>query len=519
MIIYPPYIADTIPAFTTEKIIIPFQENQAVHPQYVTGFRLIVKNYQSSKIEATLSINKDETFFINNEIIFTSDPEKGFATIKADEYWKPTMSQYYKFQLAYDDGTDYFAYSSVSIGRCIGKAPTISIGQKNTYLYQGEYVTSLISEPIYSYRFILSNSLTNTIIYDSGDILHNVDNDTIDYNTNTRISTHDFAIKYEYNSMNLKYIITTINGYTQYAILDGISFINANIEDKPYLKISQDEKAKSNAYVKIELNDIGDDFFVTNKNYIIERKKVTNDKWEEMIQFKIANLYNINLFAWKDYAIEQGVSYQYAIKDQNNRYIINTTITTDFEDSFLLDTERQLNIKYNTKISNFKNNILEQKMETIGSQYPFFFRNGQVNYKEFSISGLLSYLMDEDETFISKYDLGLIQSENTNLTSNNILAERNFKLTVLEWLNNGKPKLFKSPTEGVYLVRLTNVSLSPNDTLGRMLHAFTATAYEIGNHEIETLIKNSIINFSNSEEQYSPSSALGLFVIGASSLG
>lgn len=66
----------------------------------------------------------------------------------------------------------------------------------------------------------------------------------------------------------------------------------------------------------------------------------------------------------------------------------------------------------------------------------------------------------------------------TNLTDYNVAAERKFKLAVLEWLNNGKPKLFRSPTEGNYIVRLMNVSLSPEDRLGRMLHTFNATAYE-----------------------------------------
>jgi hypothetical protein len=45
-------------------------------------------------------------------------------------------------------------------------------------------------------------------------------------------------------------------------------------------------------------------------------------------------------------------------------------------------------------------------------------------------------------------------------------------LEVLEWLNNGEAKIFRSPTEGNYIVRLMNVSLTPNDTLGRMLHTF-----------------------------------------------
>jgi len=66
----------------------------------------------------------------------------------------------------------------------------------------------------------------------------------------------------------------------------------------------------------------------------------------------------------------------------------------------------------------------------------------------------------------------------TDLVDYNIAAERKFKLEVLDWLNNGKPKLFRSPTEGNYVIRLMNVSLSPNDTLGRAIHSFSATGYE-----------------------------------------
>jgi hypothetical protein len=51
-------------------------------------------------------------------------------------------------------------------------------------------------------------------------------------------------------------------------------------------------------------------------------------------------------------------------------------------------------------------------------------------------------------------------------------AERRFKMKLLEWLGNGEIKLFKSAAEGNYLVRLMNISLTPEDKLGRMLHNF-----------------------------------------------
>lgn len=59
----------------------------------------------------------------------------------------------------------------------------------------------------------------------------------------------------------------------------------------------------------------------------------------------------------------------------------------------------------------------------------------------------------------------------TDLSDENIYAERQFKMEVLDFLTNGKLKL-SSPTEGNYLVRLMNTSLTPEDILGRMLHTF-----------------------------------------------
>jgi hypothetical protein len=40
----------------------------------------------------------------------------------------------------------------------------------------------------------------------------------------------------------------------------------------------------------------------------------------------------------------------------------------------------------------------------------------------------------------------------TNLTGDNFRRERNFKLAVLDWLNDGRPKLFRSPGEGNYII-------------------------------------------------------------------
>ena len=178
--------------------------------------------------------------------------------------------------------------------------------------------------------------------------------------------------------------------------------------------------------------------------------------------------------------------------------IINSLLqNTDNEHMYLVSKDKTLCIKFNPKISSFKTTIQETKTDTIGGKYPVFYRNGALGYKEFPINGLISYHMDENETFMSKGTLGLDNTINLpthNLADYNIEAERKFRNVVLDWLNNGEVKLFKSPTEGMYLVRLMNISLSPEEKLGRMIYSFSATAYEVGEVNYENLVKYGFID-------------------------
>ena len=75
----------------------------------------------------------------------------------------------------YDNDKDTtFYYSSASIGRCVEKEKEIYItdlkenklseqaSNPNIYnSFQGIYVSSMQSEPLYSYRFIFKNAITN----------------------------------------------------------------------------------------------------------------------------------------------------------------------------------------------------------------------------------------------------------------------------------------------------------------------------------------------------------------------
>ena len=391
---------------------------------------------------------------------------------------------------------------------------------------------------------------------------------------------------------------------------------------------------------------------------LIERADDRDDfaSWQKIDIINLSSSFELSSFSYRDYTIEQGIFYQYrySLCDRNgytSLYSLSDVVYSDFEDMFLYDGNKQVKIRFNPKVSSFKQTILEQKMDTIGSKYPFFFRNGNVKYREFPLNGLISFNMDDDETnqflpldkkiyvsnhndvlmnkriftavkddqyflnlgvnavtirkiqtqterdilyyypaidendkpssihdlirvsrdfdisnfwtattyqyyeLISLYDRNLkfeeisedevsgcknpvyysanipwsnialtlvddntqinsdyhyyelkhISNENlprdetpsyqeirsnifaTSLTGYTVRVEREYKMALLEWLNSGTIKMFKSPYEGNFIVRLMNVSLTPQDQLGRMIHSFQCQAYEVADFNYNNL--------------------------------
>lgn len=219
-----------------------------------------------------------------------------------------------------------------------------------------------------------------------------------------------------------------------------------------------------------------------------------------------------NTFVWYDYTIESGVAYQYRVqkilspvKKSKNLYSDeDNPIINLFDDIFLLGEEGSLRLKLNAQVSSFKYTIPETKLETIGGQYPFIQRNAAVKYRQFPINGLISSLNDDDEIFINKSMLlkgvsnkNLYEQYNTRKgikNFNDFYYERIYRETVLDFLQNGKPKLFRALTEGNILVRLMDISLTPFNVGNRLMYNFSATAIEIGSADISTLNYYNIIS-------------------------
>lgn len=495
--LYPPNIEGTIPAFYGTTLVVPFSMNLAVSANQIGKFSLKVKKVNSTEIILTKTSTRFDA--ISNF--------KAYFDLTEKERELFNIGQYYRVQLAYIDLNDVIGYySTVGVIKYTALPEVGIVGMdkvaSNAHMYDYIGFYRQIADPtekLYSCRFILYNPQNEKII-DSGEILHSVMNDLL---PNEATEKYIISRDLEPNTIyRLKFTAITTNGLVVSSPLYRIA--QRELSNTPFDEIKNLAISAHNNYdqgiVEIRMRSLVQKDIVSG-SFLVSRSKATKPyEWERIEKFTMRS----EPVAEKviiDPSIRQGEKYVYSLQQYNNADVfsarkLSNEVIADFEDLFLLDQNRQLKIKFNPKVSSMKNNILESKVNTIGSKYPYITRNGIVNHKEFSLSGLISYQMDDDRQFISWKDLGIYYNM-TDLITDNIRAERDFKLEVLKWLTDGKPKVMKSPAEGNYLVRLMGVSLSPNDTVGRMLHSFSCSASEIAPCDYFTLNSLGFLNLDN----------------------
>lgn len=517
--LYPPFIESKLPAFAN-VLTIPFTMNRSVSIKDVVGVSAVIKTAQTGRQIGILT---------STTPTYNATTGKYIASFAGVEDLPLQVGQYYKVQLAFisnNAGERVVGYySSVGIIKKTSiptlTIPTLEGKLFNSYDHTGKYsqYRQDESEKVYSYRFDLRD-MSGNIIDTSGEQLHDSSTDEYSYESiDSWKSNIELANEVPYF---LTYTVTTTNGLTHSIERQMIATESIDIDLDIAIESRLDyEDGAIQLYLMPSDQILSEGASAVNVtgNFILVRSSSINNfnSWDEVYRFSYLNIV-VNerdpLLVWEDLSVQQGESYKYALQAYNsndlysNKLICkNGALKADFEHCYLSDAKKQLKIAFNPKVSSFKNNLLETKMETIGSKYPFIFRNGQVHYKEFSISGLLSLLSDPTERFSSLRDAtdvelkrfstpgaGSSKKSGSDLNSENIYNERLFKMEVLEWLNDGQPKIFRSPTEGNFIVRLMNVSLAPNDTLGRMLHTFSCTAYQIADWNFSNLMKYNLVD-------------------------
>lgn len=482
-------------------------ENALNTTTYKGRIKAIGKN--AIQLDSSRSVQKDKYYIVLNN----NDLAKGF---KIDQIYKIQLrtssvisNTQPTAQWLNDNISAFSEWSTVCLIKPIAK-PQITVagmGDGSGYInytsvdsiFTITYATGASKEPLKSWRTTLYNSSQTEVLIDSGWITYkNYDYLPLQESTNSVVfesimpyvmaANTDYILRVQIETKNgyvlsKKYPFTCQPVYTTDFLGSIDFFIN---EEEGYADITT--TSTDPYYTNIFLRRTS-----SKSNFTI---------WED-VGLKIAKNEVIN-WNFKDFTIESGIYYRYGIQicDTTGRRSPLTTLSPirmgEFEHAFLLEENNlQLKLKYDFSISSSNITIAESKTDTIGSQYPFVRRNGNMYYRTFQCSGLITGFMDEDaHLFATKQELYHNSQDGYNIVRQQVenrvnqydyTYERIFREKVQSFLYDNKIKLFKSLQEGNILVKLMNISLTPKNELGRLLYTFSAQAVEIDEPTLKNL--------------------------------
>lgn len=391
-------------------------------------------------------------------------------------------------------------------------------------------------------------SLEKYIIGEDGKVVPEQTVETATLNTNYYDNSNSFKYKFKTILDNGSYWLDisyiTKNGYDSTVNSQnpfepkkyGLYIqINANEGTTPPLSDISTISDKDNG--RIIINATVDDQQTSEDVTITIVRSSSNTRFKEWEEVYTALYHPKDKIIFDDRTIESGVWYKYNFQviDQSgarSRFIDESIYKPSplmivFNDVFLTAGDKQLKITLNNETGSLSYNLQESKTDTIGSQFPWIRRNGAIKYRTFSLGGLISYLgnnemilfsnSESSDTnieyqnnlaekninglFYSKDDLfpqevsELYQSYNLDngITNyNDIMLEKVFRDKVIDFLLEDRPVLFRSATEGNILIRLMDLSFSPNTQLKNYIYSFGSTAVEIAECNFDNFHKYNI---------------------------
>lgn len=419
-----------------------------------------------------------------------------------------------------------------------------------TPLFFARYeINSASKEAEDKYRFTLYEgdgvdlNETDSLVEDSGWLQHNIADDQAD--------SHRFkTVLTEGTIYTVWYQIRTINGYEEsgaYVFMPHVTYIDV-LNGVDFYVDDTSRYCKENACCNISLKTSADT--ILSGNFVITRasEETNYTIWEDISYLLLENrTYPDGEVVYQDFLIESGIRYKYALQQENSAGVRTSplyeshslidnapTRSIDFEYSYLYADGIQLKLMFNNKLSSFKHTILESKQDTLGSKYVTISRNGYAHYAQFPINALVSLHMDiEDQTFFKRQPRGFYYKDElvipsdkyemdayremdtlgnttfvpkdnvlfgTDQTHNTIFMERKFREKVMEFLDDGGYKVFKSPTEGNIIVGLMGVQFTPQEPTNRMIYNFSATAYEVMDYTLDNMNELGILSVGEFEE-------------------
>lgn len=555
--IYPPTLQSTQPAFlaTTPDYEIKYTLQKVTSAETIKHIQIRVVEQRSNSSIVNTSKYPDNIIYKNVDLTKEASPY-GIKILTSDlrKPWSPGVC--YKIQLRFGstsfpsdlsafaawkkeqiNNQTFSEWSTVMVIKAIaqpevyienaGTLRTDVIASKQTEasltpLFVGDYIDNASEEPLEKYKFDLYDEVGKTLI-ESSDWIQAVSGKNCSYRFKTMLTNNE--------SYRVYFSIVTRNRYETRTYYD-FQAIKVYLESLTDVSIRVDDTdafCRENGCMRI---------YLTAKNpltgcYVLTRTSEESNYqvYEDLKYFNYFEEGFSDTLLYIDYIIESGIKYKYAFQYQNSQGLRSAPLqedgmtvpsrSVDFEYSYIYRDGVQLRLKFNQKLSSFKHTTLASKQDTLGDQFPHLSKNGYAYYAEFPISGLISFQMDEDQTFFTlKTDGYYYNNElvipadkfsvstatrgdesvpsylpiDSSITDNNIFVERKFREKAEQFLNDFTYKLYKSPTEGNIVIGLINLSMTPNASLGRMIFEFSATAYEVLENTIDGLNEVGIID-------------------------
>ena len=539
--LYPPIMDALMPAFiiTQDKGGVPgepyrlyFSLSKYNSPEKIQHAWLALADSQTNQ-----SVLKAATGVLKLKLF--EDPEKEgdnryYVRIYADNLknkWE--INKVYKAQLRFSSVGDDSSNPETEIENTMA---SIVAGQNSNRF--SEWSTVALLQPIleptlnirgFSSNEVIMNALGNVVsgrvnFEDGGELesyqiqIYQTDGTKPEYDSGV-IFTDIFAVNEIYHELRYNFIEgvkytmkITYTTKSAYIGTENYPFIILSSTGEPL--DAQLEVASNSVMGRMEIHIFSkNEKFLGNLTVRRASSKENFTIWED-VQHIAMNQDSLIDTIWYDYGVESGVWYKYCVQKRNARgdrglaVMCKEPAMVLLEDIFLSNAEKCLRIKFNPQISSYAHTLAESSTQTIGAKYPFIKRNANTHYRQFSISGLISHFMDEGNLFTSKEELfknnlSLYEkyNEDNRITDyNDFILEQKFREKIEEFLYDGQVKLFRSSPEGTMLVRLMNISLNPEPTLGRMLYSFTATAYEIADFTVDNLKKYNLQSIGSLEQ-------------------
>lgn len=537
--LYPPIVDTWMPAFLRSdssgcRVYFSLSSYNSL-PQINTNAVQVSVNHQTTNTTALKSSLYPSGIMIKQlhdakEEEGRESDDKYFITITPSDLQQGqfNLDEYYKVQIRFTMSSVSTPYSSVGIDGWLStnleafsqwstvclirgiSTPIVTLNNFNTDARPVFHMTTI--EVVGSVRFS-DRAETEKVksyqlfLYSDEEKTDNVWKSQVVYtNKYNNPNTINYSIGYEFDENHVYYLGVKIVTNNLYQSISYFDFIVAQYTSKSIQAVVT--ATPDPAAGAMRVNITGTSPYLGNLTIRRSTYKTNFKVWEDVKTILITSDTALN-FTWYDRTVQSGVWYKYCIQKRNSRGYRSVAVQQRnpsmvvFQDMFLTaDDGKQLNIRFDPRVDSFSHSIPEGKTETIGSKYPFIKRNSYVDYKTFSIGGTITAFMDQRNNFMkaSKNDVygnykqqyDLYNEENGITVYNDYLYEERFREAVIDFLYKDNVKLFRSTTEGAILVRLMDISFTPNATLGRIIYSFSCSVHEIDEYSVANCDKYKI---------------------------